>query len=353
MGSFLGRVLRLATFGESHGVGVGLVLEGVPAGVALSEADIQADLDRGRPGTSEFTSARHESDQVQILSGLAGGRTLGSPIAMLVMNKDARSKDYGDLARLFRPGHADYTYFKKYGIPPQPGGGRASGRETLARVAAGAVARVMLRPLGVSIQAYTVQVGQVRAARVDRAFAYSHPVRAADPETAEAMADEVRAARAEGDSVGGVVELVAGGVPAGWGEPVFDKLDAALGGAMFSIGGVKGVEIGAGFAAARARGSANNDPMGADGFLSNQAGGILGGISSGQEIILRLAIKPTPSIARPQKTQDLDGKPAVIEIKGRHDPCLCPRVAPVAEAMAALVLADAWLLQRAKEGVGA
>jgi chorismate synthase len=349
VGSIFGRILKAATFGESHGVGVGVVLEGVPAGLALEAETIQRDLDRRRPGTSAMVSARQEADRVEILSGVAGGRTLGSPIAMLVRNQDARSKDYGSLAEVFRPGHADYTYFKKYGLPPQPGGGRASGRETVGRVAAGAVARAMLATLGVSIQAYTVAVGSVLAQRVDLAFAEGHPLRCADPQAAEAMVEQVKEARAQGDSVGGVVELLASGAPAGLGDPVMDKLDGLLGGALLSIGGVKGVEIGAGFAAAARRGSANNDQMDESGFLSNHGGGILGGISSGQDIVLRLAIKPTPSIARPQRTQGLDGGARDIEIKGRHDPCLCPRIAPVAEAMATLVLADAWLAQRASE----
>lgn len=347
MASFFGRYFRVATFGESHGPALGVVIDGLPAGLELPVERIQAELDRRRPGRTPFSSPRAEPDRVEVLSGVAEGRTLGSPLALVIRNRDARPGDYAGLAQVFRPGHADYTYWRKYGLPPQPGGGRASGRETAARVAAGAVARLLLAPLGVEIAAYTVQVGTVRAARIDRDFARSHPLLAADPERAADMEAQVRAAQAEGDSVGGVVELVARGVPPGLGEPVFHKLDAALGGAMLSIGGVKGVEIGAGFAAAVRRGSQNNDQMDAGGFTSNHAGGILGGISTGQDIVLRLAVKPTPSIARPQQTQALDGSPRRIQIGGRHDPCLCPRVAPVAEAMAALVLADAWLAQRA------
>lgn len=347
MGSFLGRILRVATFGESHGVGLGAVVEGVPAGLPLSAEQVQAELDRRRPGTSPLTTARQEADQVEILSGVAEGRTLGSPIAMITRNRDARSGDYAKLADKFRPGHADYTYFKKYGIPPQPGGGRASGRETWARVAAGAVARAVLAPLGVELAAYTIQVGAVKAEAKDLAFAREHALRAADPARAEAMVAEIQAARAAGDSVGGVVELKATGVPVGLGDPVFDKLNARLGGVLLSIGGVKGVEVGDGFAVASRRGSANNDQMDASGFLSNHAGGILGGISNGMPIVLRLAIKPTPSISQAQRTQSLGGEAVDIEIQGRHDPCLCPRIAPVAEAMVALVLADAWLLQKA------
>ncbi|MBI4800476.1 MAG: chorismate synthase [Desulfarculus sp.] len=348
MGSIFGRYLRAATFGESHGPAVGVVVEGLPAGLPVSAELIQRDLDRRRPGQSAFTSARREADQVEILSGVgADGLSLGTPVALLVRNQDARSKDYGDIRRLFRPGHADYTYYYKYGTPPQPGGGRASGRETVGRVAAGALARALLAPLGVGIQACTARVGGVLALARDWAFAQADPLRCPDPEVAQAMAEAVRQALAEGDSLGGVVEVLASGVPVGLGDPVADKLDALLAGAMLGIGGVKGLEVGDGFAVASRRGSANNDQISPQGFLSNHAGGILGGISTGQDIVLRLAVKPTPSIARPQATIDLDGQARTMEIKGRHDPCLCPRIAPVAEAMAALVLADAWLAQRA------
>ncbi|MFZ5587623.1 MAG: chorismate synthase [Thermodesulfobacteriota bacterium] len=350
MGSVWGRHLRVMTFGESHGAAVGVVVEGLPAGLKVDVADIQRDLDRRRPGQGRFTSPRAEPDAVRVLSGLANGRTLGSPIALVVMNQDVRSGDYAALAEIFRPGHADYAYYQKYGLPPQPGGGRSSGRETVGRVAAGALARRLLAPLGVEIAAATVQVGSVKAGRFDLACAAHDPLRCADPQAAPAMAAAVAEAMAAGDSIGGVVEVRARGVPAGLGDPVFAKLDAVLGGAMLSIGGVKGVEVGAGFAVATRRGSANNDQMDGEGFLTNHAGGILGGISTGQEIVLRLAVKPTPSIAREQQTQDLWGRPRTIGIKGRHDPCLCPRVAPVAEAMAALALADAWLAQRAAIG---
>lgn len=349
-GSIFGTHLRAATFGESHGPALGVVVDGAPAGLALSAEDVQRRLDQRRPGTSAFVSPRKEPDAVELLSGVAEGRTLGTPVAMLIRNQNARPGDYAKLAGALRPGHADYTYLAKYGTPPQPGGGRASGRETVARVAAGAVALAVLAPLGVEIVAVTVQVGSVRASVRDEAFAAGHALRAADPDAAEAMEAEVKAAHAAGDSVGGVVELIARGVPAGLGEPVFAKLDAVLGGAMFSIGGVKGVEIGAGFAAAAHRGSANNDPIAPDGFASNHAGGILGGVSSGQDIVLRLAIKPTPSITLPQDTIDASGAARRISVQGRHDPCLCPRVAPVAEAMAALALADAWLAQHARKG---
>lgn len=347
MGSIWGRFFQVSTFGESHGPAVGVVVDGVPSGITLDAERIQRDLDRRRPGTSKFVSPRRESDQVEILSGVADGKTLGSPVALLVRNRDARSKDYGSISELFRPGHADYTYFKKYGIPPQPGGGRASGRETVGRVAAGAVARALLEPLGVRIWAYTLSIGSVRVQKVDREFAEQNPLRCADPAVADDMAREVEKALEGGDSVGGIVEVTAEGVPAGLGDPVFGKLDGALGGAMLSIGAVKGVEIGLGFQLASMRGSEANDPMSEDGFVSNNCGGVLGGISTGAPIVMRLAVKPTSSIAKPQNTVDIHGRQRIIETKGRHDPCLCPRVGPVAEAMLAMVLADALLQQTA------
>jgi chorismate synthase len=343
MGSWFGRFFKVSTFGESHGVAVGAVVDGMPAGVAIDPDRIQRELDRRRPGTSRFVSPRQESDAVEILSGIAEGRTLGSPIALLVRNRDARPGDYQQIRDLFRPGHADYTYFKKYGIPPQPGGGRASGRETIGRVAAGALAKILLEQNGIRILAYTVAIGTVRAAAVAPAFAEQDPLRCADPNAAEAMAASVDQARSEGDSIGGIVEVRADGVPAGLGDPVFYKLDGVLAWAMTSIGAVKGVEFGAGFALAAMKGSQANDPITSAGFLSNNAGGILGGISTGQPIVIRLAVKPTSSISRPQTTIDLQGRDRSIEIRGRHDPCLCPRICPVAEAMAALVLADAML----------
>ncbi len=347
MGSTFGRFFRMTTFGESHGTAVGVVVDGIPAGLELDSAVIQRDLDRRRPGTSRYVSQRKEPDRVEILSGVAEGRTLGSPIALLVRNEDVRSKDYDAIRELFRPGHADYTYFKKYGIPPQPGGGRASGRETVGRVAAGAIARVLLALEGIGFAAYTVGVGDLRAEKRDRGFAEQDPLRCADPDMAQRMADAVDAARSQGDSIGGIVEVVIDGVPAGLGDPVFYKLDAWLAWAMVSIGAVKGVEFGAGFGLASMRGSASNDQISADGFLSNNAGGILGGISTGQPIVMRLAVKPTASISKPQSTIDIHGKERTIEIKGRHDPFLCPRIGPVAEAMAAAVIADAFLEQKA------
>jgi chorismate synthase len=345
MGSVFGRYFQVTTFGESHGRGVGVVVDGVPAGVEIEKAKIQRELDRRRPGTSRFVSPRREPDEVEILSGIQDGKTIGSPIALLVYNRDARPQDYGDIGELFRPGHADYTYFKKYGLPPQPGGGRSSGRETVGRVAAGAIAKGFLEPRGVTIHAYTVCIGDIQAERVDVDFAEKDLLRCADPDAADNMARLVEEVSSEGDSIGGVVEVVAYGVEPGLGDPVFSKLDATLARAMVSIGAVKGVEVGAGFALARMRGSEANDPISAKGFLSNHAGGILGGISTGQPIVMRLAVKPTSSISRPQATVDIQGQDRTIQVKGRHDPCLCPRICPVAEAMAAMVLADGLLEQ--------
>ena len=352
MGSVYGRFFTLSTFGESHGAAVGVVVDGVPPGLLIRQEDIQADLDKRRPGTGEFVTARKELDHVEILSGLGSdGRTLGTPMAMVIYNKDARSRDYSKLADKFRPGHADFTYFKKYGVPPQPGGGRASGRETAARVAAGVVAKAVIASHGIDILAYTVSVGPVTAERVDEAFSRKNPLRFADPNLAGKAESEVRAAREAEDSVGGVLEVRIKNIPPGWGDPVFYKLEAVLGQAMLSIGAVKGIEFGAGFELARMRGSQANDPITPDGFASNRAGGTLGGISTGQDIVMRLAVKPTASIGREQQTVTLDGEPTTIQITGRHDPFLCPRIAPVAEAMAAIVLADAYLEQRARERV--
>lgn len=335
----------MSTFGESHGPAVGVVVDGVPAGLAVDSERIQRDLDRRRPGTSRFVSPRRETDEVEILSGIVAGRTLGSPIALLVRNRDVKSKDYEAIKDLFRPGHADFAYFKKYGLGPQPGGGRASGRETVGRVAAGAVARALLEPRGIRVVAYTVRIGDIRARRVVPEFAESHPLRCADPDVAQDMEELVDQVRSAGDSIGGAVEVVATGVPAGLGDPVFSKLDGVLAWAMVSIGAVKGVEFGTGFGLTTMRGSEANDPITPNGFSSNHAGGILGGISNGEPIVMRLAVKPTASISIPQATIDISGMERTIQTKGRHDPFLCPRIGPVAEAMTALVLADMLLEQ--------
>ncbi len=327
-----GRLFRVTTFGESHGPALGAVVDGCPAGIPLAEADIQPLLDRRRPGTGPLVSPRREADRVALLSGVFEGVTTGAPIALVVENEQARSSDYDALREVYRPGHADITYAAKYGVRDHRGGGRSSGRETIGRVAAGAVALKVLSLRGVTVAGWVIEV---------------HGVAGDD-----AMAAEVAAAAARGDSVGGVVEVVATGVPAGLGDPVFGKLDAAIAGALMGIGAVKGVEIGAGFGAAARFGSENNDPILPGGFGSNHAGGILGGISNGAPVVVRCAVKPTPSIALPQQTIDAAGRPVEVRVGGRHDPCIAPRLVPVAEAMLGLVLADALLVHEAYRDFG-
>ena len=339
-GSSFGHLFRLTTFGESHGGVVGAVVDGVTPGLDLSEADIQAELDRRKPGQSEITTPRSEPDTVHILSGVFEGRTTGTPVLLILHNKDARPGAYDAIKDLFRPGHADYTYFKKYGLRDHRGSGRASGRETAGRVAAGAIARKLLARRGVRIVAYTLRAAGVPCQKRDFNQIELNPMRACDATAAEEMVRRVTAARDRGDSVGGIVECQVDGVPAGLGEPVFDKLDAELGKAILSIGATKGIEFGTGFAAADMFGSQHNDAMDASGFVTNHAGGILGGISSGAPIVFRTVIKPTSSISSPQQTTDRHGRPATIRTEGRHDPCICPRVVPVVEAMTALVLED-------------
>ena len=349
MSSSFGKVLTIATFGESHGPAVGVILDGCPPGIPLDAETIQRDLDRRRPGQSAVTTQRKEPDKVEVLSGVFEGVTTGATIALVVRSVDARSQDYANLKDLFRPGHADYTYWKKYGVRDYRGSGRSSGRETVGRVAAGAVARRVLEREGARVQAYTVQVGDLVAKERDLEFAEQNAVRAPDRKAAPAMERAILEAREAGDSLGGVVEILASGVPAGLGDPVMDKLDASLAWGLMSIGAVKGFEVGEGFAAARMRGSEMNDRMERGGFASNHAGGILGGISTGEPIVTRIAVKPPSSIAIPQKTVDTAGEEREFAISGRHDPCLCPRVVPVAEAMTCLVLADALLRQRSIE----
>lgn len=349
MSSAFGKLLTLTTFGESHGPAVGVVVDGCPPGLTLDVAMVQRDLDRRRPGQSAVTSPRREPDTVEIVSGVFEGVTTGATIAMIVRSVDARSQDYANLKDLFRPGHADHTYLAKYGVRDYRGSGRSSGRETVARVAAGAVARALLKRAGVLVRAGTVQVGGVIATKRDWDVAESNAVRSPDAAAAAAMEQAIVEARDRGDSLGGVVEIVATGVPAGWGDPVFDKLDATLAHGLMSIGAVKGFEVGDGFGAARLCGSEMNDRMTPQGFETNHSGGILGGISTGQPIVARIAVKPPSSIAVPQKTVDREGASRDFAITGRHDPCLCPRVVPVAEAMTCLVLADHWLRQRAVE----
>ncbi|HET9327867.1 MAG TPA: chorismate synthase [Candidatus Eisenbacteria bacterium] len=350
MSSSFGRLFVVTTFGESHGAGVGVVVDGMPPGIAIEEGAIQRELDRRRPGQSALTTQRQEGDRAEILSGIFEGVTLGTPIAMLVRNTDARSKDYDALRDVFRPGHADYSTFAKYGVRDHRGGGRSSGRETIGRVAAGALAKTALATVGVRIVGGTVQVKDVKAARRDWDEAEKNPVRCPDAEAAVRMAAIIERARDDKDSVGGVVEVIASGVPAGWGDPTMSKLDAVLGLAMLSIPATKGVEIGGGFEMAGKHGSETNDVFDGERFLSNFSGGISGGISNGADVVVRVAVRPATSIARPQTAAKQGGGTTTVEIQGRHDPCICPRVVPVAESMMALTLMDAWLRQRALRG---
>ena len=354
-GNSFGSVFRFTTWGESHGPAIGCVVDGTPPLIPLSEPDIQVWLDKRKPGQSRFTTQRREPDQVKILSGVFEGVTTGTPISLMIENEDARSKDYGEIKDKFRPGHADYTYWKKYGIRDYRGGGRSSARETASRVAAGAIARKILGD-GITIRGALVQVG---THRIDRSRwnwdeCANNPFWCPDPVSAQSwhgVLDEVRKA---GSSVGAVVEVIASGVPAGLGDPIYDKLDADLAKAMMSINAVKGVEIGAGMGAAELSGEANADEMrmkdGDVSFLSNQAGGILGGISSGQDVVVRFAVKPTSSILSPRRTVDLHGQETEISTKGRHDPCVGIRAVPVGEAMMAVVLADHLMRHRAQCG---
>src|SRR5579863_97672 len=342
-GSFSGQLFRIATFGESHGIALGTIVEGCPAGLTLTEEDIQEDLDRRKPGRNRLVTQRKESDRVQILSGVFEGKTTGTPIALIIYIEDARSRDYDYIKDLFRPGHADFTYFKKYGFRDYRGGGRSSARETVARVAAGAVARKFLKREGIEIIGYVVQVGPIRVKKMDYGEIRRNDLFCPDADAAREMEAVIREVLSKKDSIGALVEVVAKRVPPGLGEPVFDKLDAALAAAMMSINAVKGVEIGEGFRVVEMKGSENCDPITPEGFKSNHAGGILGGISNGDEIVVRLALKPTSSIAIEQETIDIHGRPAKIATKGRHDPCVGLRAVPIAEAMMALVLADFFL----------
>jgi len=342
-GSSFGRLFRITTWGESHGPALGVVVDGCPPGIPLAPEDIQGDLDRRRPGKL-LTTPRREPDKVEILSGVFEGTTTGTPISLIIYNRDVRSRDYDALARLYRPGHADRTYEQKYGLRDWRGGGRSSGRETAARVAAGAVARKLLIQNGISVKAYTVALAGIRIPERSDNFDWDeiqrNPFFCPDAQSALEMEKRLKEIRETGDSAGGIVEVCARGCPPGLGEPVFDKLDARLAGALMSIGAVKGVEIGEGFAAADMLGSRNNDPITPEGYASNHAGGILGGISNGMDIIVRAAIKPIPSISKIQQTVTAEGQPTTIQIKGRHDISAIPRVVPVCEAMVLLVLAD-------------
>ncbi|MBE6366148.1 MAG: chorismate synthase [Lentisphaerae bacterium] len=346
-GNSFGNIFRITTFGESHGEALGVVIDGMPSGVKIDREFLAFEMSRRRPGQSQLTTSRSEADAVEILSGVLDDVSTGTPLAMVIRNTSQRSKDYRDLENIFRPGHADFGFFSKYGIRDVRGGGRSSGRETCARVAAGAVAKMMLASYGIKICAYAKEIGGIKAETFDIDEIEKNPARSPDPIAAEKMMESVALARAENDSVGGRVNCFIDGVPAGWGEPVFDKLDARLAAAMLSLGSVKGIEFGEGFAVTQMKGSENNDPMRAGKkFASNHAGGILGGISTGERIEFSIAVKPTPSIAQKQNTVDKNGEEQEIVITGRHDPCIVPRIIPVVEAMAAIVLADFALLNR-------
>jgi len=350
-GNTLGKLFCVTSFGESHGPAIGCVVDGCPPGLALSEADIQAELDRRKPGTSRHVTQRRESDTVEILSGVFEGRSTGAPIALLIRNEDQRSKDYGNIAETFRPGHADYTYWQKYGIRDYRGGGRSSARETAVRVAAGAVARKWLgERYGVRILGCMLQLGPIEIPFKSWEATRSNPFFAADADSVAKLEDYMDQLRKSGDSVGARVAVVAEGVPAGWGEPVYDRLDAEIAYAMMGINAVKGVEIGAGFASVMQKGTEHSDELTPEGFLSNNAGGILGGISTGQDIVVSIAIKPTSSIRLPRRSIDKQGKPVMVETHGRHDPCVGIRATPIAEAMLALVLMDHALRHRAQCG---
>ena len=350
-GSSFGQIFRVSTAGESHGAALVAIVEGCPAGVELSEADIQPDLDRRKPGQSKYTTQRREDDIVEILSGVFEGKTTGTPIALLIRNTDQRSKDYSDIKDKFRPGHADFTYFEKYGLRDYRGGGRSSARETAVRVAAGAVARKMLGTFGVTIHGWVDQIGPVKAdaSRFDLDEIGNNPFFCPDAEAANAMADFMDALRKEGDSIGAAVSVEAHGMIPGLGEPVFDRLDADIAKSMMSIPAVKGVEVGDGFACVEARGSEFGDAIRNKGFISNHAGGVLGGISNGDTLRVRMALKPTSSILKSRPTVDIHGNETEIITKGRHDPCVGIRAVPIAEAMLALVLADHLLRHRASQ----
>ncbi len=350
-GNTFGTLFCVTSFGESHGPAIGCVVDGCPPGMELCEADIQAELDRRKPGTSRHVTQRREPDQVEILSGVFEGHTTGTPIALLIRNQDQRSKDYGNIAETFRPGHADYAYWQKYGIRDYRGGGRSSARETAVRVAAGAIARKWLHERhGVEIRGYMAQLGPIAIPFESWDEVGRNPFFAPSAGAVaqlETYMDELRKA---GDSVGARINVVASGVPVGWGEPVYDRLDADIAHAMMGINAVKGVEIGAGFASVAQRGTEHSDEMSPQGYLSNHAGGVLGGISTGQDIVVSIAIKPTSSIRLPRRSIDKQGRPVTVETHGRHDPCVAIRATPVAEAMLALVLMDHALRHRAQCG---
>jgi len=348
-GNSFGRNFVVTTFGESHGLALGCIVDGCPPGLELAEADIQVDLDRRRPGRNRHTTQRNEPDQVRILSGVFEGRTTGTPIGLIVENTDQRSKDYGDIKDKFRPGHADYTYQQKYGIRDYRGGGRSSARETTMRVAAGAIAKKYLKErLGIEVRGFLAQLGPIELEPADLSIVDDNEFFCADPSRLAELDAFMEELRAAGDSIGAKISVLASNMPPGLGEPVFDKLEADLAHGLMSINAVKGVELGAGFRAVTQRGSEHRDEMSASGFAKNDAGGTLGGISSGQDILASIALKPTSSIAVPGKTIDKSGAATEIVTRGRHDPCVGLRATPIAEAMVALVLMDHYLRHRAQ-----
>jgi len=339
-----GKRFILTTFGESHGKAIGCVIDGVPAGLKIDEEFIQKELDRRKPGQNKFATARKEADKVEILSGVFEGVSTGTPIAMVIFNKDQKSKDYSNIKDIFRPGHADFTYWHKYGIRDYRGGGRSSARETAARVAAGAVAKLMLKELNIEIVSGVYKIGAIESKNFDFEYAKNSKIYALDKEMEEAQKEEILKAKESHDSIGGAVLVKVLNSPIGLGEPIYYKLDAVLAEAMMGINGVKAVEIGAGIKSVEMRGSEDNDEISKEGFLTNNSGGVLGGISNGDEIVIKVHFKPTPSIFQPQKTIDIYGNETTCELKGRHDPCIAIRGSIVAESMAALVMADMLLL---------
>ncbi|WP_417500491.1 chorismate synthase [Marinobacter sp.] len=350
-GNTFGKLFSVTTFGESHGAALGCIIDGCPPGLELSEADMQVDLDRRKPGTSRYTTQRREADEVRILSGVFEGKTTGTPIGLVIENTDQRSKDYSKISEQFRPAHADYTYMHKYGVRDYRGGGRSSARETAMRVAAGAVARKFLQErLGIRIRGYLSELGPVRAEKLDWDQVHQNPFFCPDADKVPEMEAYMDALRKEGDSIGARINVVAEGVPPGLGEPVFDRLDADLAHALMSINAVKGVEIGAGFGCITQKGTEHRDEMTPEGFLSNHAGGVLGGISSGQPLLASIALKPTSSLRLPGRGIDVHGNPVEVITTGRHDPCVGIRATPIAEAMMAIVLMDHYLRHRGQNG---
>ncbi|MCP4994163.1 MAG: chorismate synthase [Gammaproteobacteria bacterium] len=350
-GNSIGKLFTVTSFGESHGPAIGCIVDGCPPGLALCEADLQQDLDRRKPGTSRHTTQRREADEVQILSGVFEGKTTGTPIGLIIHNTDQRSKDYSTIMDRFRPGHADYTYVQKYGTRDYRGGGRSSARETAMRVAAGGIAKKYLREkLGIEIRGYLAELGPIKAEQLDWDQVYQNPFFCPDADKVEEMEAYMDALRKSGDSIGAKVNVVATGVPPGLGEPIFDRLDAEIAHSLMSINAVKGVEIGAGFDCVSQKGTEHRDEMTPDGFLSNHAGGVLGGISSGQDIVASIAMKPTSSLRIPGQSVNINGEPVEVVTEGRHDPCVGIRATPIAEAMLAITLMDHLLRHRAQNG---